>query len=58
MTQEDLFNSSTVSPGFISGGAVIRDKDGNIKSKFTFGGPTDMTEEEFKSNFDIPEEKL
>ena len=32
-------NDLGVSPGFISGTAIVRDKDGNIKGEIHFSGP-------------------
>lgn len=32
-------NDLGTTPGFITGTAVVRDKDGNVKGTFTFGGP-------------------
>jgi hypothetical protein len=43
--------------GEIAGTAVIRDADGNVKGEITFGGPTDLTLDEFKEAMGLNQEK-
>jgi hypothetical protein len=45
------------SVGEINGTAVIRDADGNVKGEFKFGGPTDLTLDEFKEAMGLNQEK-
>lgn len=43
--------------GEIRGTAVIRDKDGNVKGEFSFGGPTTLTADEVKEELGLNQEK-
>jgi hypothetical protein len=46
-------HSVGVAKGEVHGVAEIRDKDGNLKGTFTFGGPTDLTREQLEQELGL-----
>jgi len=50
-----MINELSVPPGEIHGTGIIRDKDGNVKGEFTFGGiGTLETAKELAKDLNVP----